>query len=506
MNNTHRLHDNDHQYYHRLVSILSSKIFFIGVMGLALFQGLWLALSARYPMAFDEAYHYDLIRLHAERWNPLFMQQPAGPAPYGALVRDPSWLHHYVLSIPYRILDWLGVSDYGRIVALRIGNVLMFIVGLWLFRRLLLRTKASVASVHATLLFFCLVPVVPMLSGQINYDNLQFPLVAVALLLTHRAAVSLSAHAPQWRLLAGSFIFGLLGTLNKFTFLPIFAAQLVYLAVVCWRAYPWELRRMMQDIKKSWRKGSRVINAALVGVVIAGSGLWVWFYGVNTVQYQNPVVQCHQVLEPSRCVGFEPWLRNYTLAQQQAVVDRNPLTFTVRWIGGMFYRSFFVINGATGPKRYTNMVPIGAAGAAVVSMIAAVYFTLRYGRRAMRSDTALQLLLLVAAAYCLALWARNYNDYLHLGEMVAINGRYFQPILPILILFVIACYQHGLARFPALKLVLFSGLLLGFSSGGGIVGFWHYSDVDWYFESRAWIVHVNEIAKRLTDPLFLWIR
>ena len=31
--------------------------------------------------------------------------------------------------------------------------------------------------------------------------------------------------------------------------------------------------------------------------------------------------------------------------------------------------------------------------------------------------------------YIIAIWARNYHDYLHLGKSVAVNGRYLVPIL-----------------------------------------------------------------------------
>jgi len=232
--------------------------------------------------------------------------------------------------------------------------------------------------------------------------------------------------------------------------------------------------------------------------------MFVWFYGVNTVVYHNPVVQCHQVIEPSRCEGFEPWRRNNTLAQQQRTVSPNPVKFSVDWIGGMFYRTMFTINGATGPKRYTNAVPIGAAGVTIFLIIAGVVFTARFFRRIIRHDQLLQWCLFACFVYIAAQWGRNYNDFLHLKEMVAINGRYLHPVLPPIILLVIASYQWQFRAAPMAKFTIFCIAAMGFLSGGGIIGFIHYSDADWFFQSKTWIVPINAWLQKLTAPLFLF--
>lgn len=491
-------------YYQKLVTLLASRTTFVVIWLVALFQGAWVSISSRYPMAFDEAYHYNLIRMHAEQWNPLFLQQPGGLAPYGALVRDPSWLHHYVLSFPYRLFDALGANEFTKIVGLRLCNVAMFLLGLYLFRKLLLRTTASRAAIHASLLFFVLLPTVVLLGGQINYDNLQFPLLAAALLLTHRAAASLRAQKPDAMSLVGALAVSLLGSLNKFTFLPFLLAVVLYLSGVAYNSYGRRLRRLQREVQLSWKKAVGWPRYILQASVLVLIGLFVWFYGVNTVVYRNPVIQCHQVLQAERCEGFEPWLRNHNLAKELIKPSPNPVKFTVDWIGGMFYRTFFVINGASGPKRYSNYVPLGIAGMAVAILVVGVPLVGRYGRRVVRGDPMLQLALFATALYVVALWGRNYNDFLHLGQMVAINGRYFQPVLPVIILLFVASYQHAFRLMPGVKLIIFAVALLGFLSGGGITGFIHYSDANWYFEGKQWLISLNSLARKIVAPLFLW--
>ena len=135
-------------------------------------------------MAFHEAHHYEVIKIHAKQWGPLILKQPDGPVLYGPLVRDPSYLYHYLLSFPYRLLDSLGLNDQTIIISMRFISIALFAIGLLLFRKVLQRTKASNAAINAAMLFFIMITKVPLLAGQLNYDNLQFPLMALAMLMT----------------------------------------------------------------------------------------------------------------------------------------------------------------------------------------------------------------------------------------------------------------------------------------------------------------------------------
>ena len=139
-------------------------------------------------MAFDEDFHFGIIRLYAQQWSPFFAHQPAGGNVYGALTSDPSYLYHYLMSFPYRLTTLFTSSQTLQIIALRFidvdGDDVLVTWSLVLFHRVLLKAKASVGLANVTLLFFILVPVVPLLAAQINYDDLLLPLTALALLMT----------------------------------------------------------------------------------------------------------------------------------------------------------------------------------------------------------------------------------------------------------------------------------------------------------------------------------
>ena len=94
-----------HQLSKRCTAFLGSRIFFAGILTVFVLQALWFALSALYPMAFDEEVHFGIINIYAHQWSPFLAGQPAGADSFGAIARDPSYLFHYLMSFPYRLLE-----------------------------------------------------------------------------------------------------------------------------------------------------------------------------------------------------------------------------------------------------------------------------------------------------------------------------------------------------------------------------------------------------------------
>jgi hypothetical protein len=158
------------------------------------------------------------------------------------------------------------------------------------------------------------------------------------------------------------------------------------------------------------------------------------------------------VLGKERCSQNEIWLRNDKAALKNKGVNPNPILFSYNWLNGMHYRLFFTINGASGPKRYQNHTALGVTSSAAVLAIIGGLLFLRFGRRILRFDPAFRVIIFVSLFYIGSVWARNYNDYLNLGQMLAINGRYMQPLLLPIILVLIASYQWALKSMPNIKL------------------------------------------------------
>src|SRR5687768_2222343 len=89
----------------KILGILGTRKFFWVVLGFFVFESVWIALSAIYPMAFDEEFHVSVIRIYSEQWSPFLAGQPENANRFGSLATDPSYFYHYLMSFPYRLLS-----------------------------------------------------------------------------------------------------------------------------------------------------------------------------------------------------------------------------------------------------------------------------------------------------------------------------------------------------------------------------------------------------------------
>jgi len=480
-----------------VAAIIRSRIFFGVVISLFVLQAGWLAISARYPMAFDESYHVGIIKLYTHQLSPLFMSQPDGPAPFGALTRDPSYLYHWLLSFPYRLLSIWFNNQVLVVVLLRLLNVALFAAGLVLFRKVLLKTRASPTIVHLTILFFTLVPVVPLLAAHVNYDNLLMLLVPLSLLLTlqfHDRLVQRKLCSLP--LLLNIFSLNLLGSLVKFAYLPILTANVLCILYLVWKHG--------KPRRKQWRKLTRVKKYPAVILCLVSIILFVQMYGVNIVRYHNIIPQCGQVLSVERCKAYPPWARNYDAKAHKVPDTGNPVAFVGGWLYGMFYRSFFAINGSGLVATYDNKPPLPILSAAAIAVFGfGSFFAFRYRQQIVGSDPALSILLFVCLVYLVSLLGRNYHDYAQLGQLVAINGRYLVLImLPVLLAIGLAFQYHLRQHTQGLLVVV---VFLAFLQGGGALSYIYDSNIHWYRSDSHFIQQTNlDLHDRLKPFILGW--
>jgi hypothetical protein len=486
----------------KLKMFVGTKLFFSLVIVFFVLQAGWLAVSARYPMAFDEGFHVGIIKLYSEQWNPIQIEQPPGPAPYGSLATDPSYLYHYAMSFSYRILSSRIANQMTVIVLLRLINVGMFTVALLLFRSVLLRARASPAIVHVTLLFFTLVPVVPLVAAHVNYDNLTILLVALDLLITLKFKDQLEKkRESNAGLILHLASFGMLACLVKFVFLPIFLAIALYIFYMLVH-YIGSPRKVWVSFRKNWRKLTITNRAIALSLFILSLALFLQRYAVNTVKYHNLIPQCGQVLSVEQCEAYGPWARNYHYAQSKTGSSGNPAIFLGTWFFGMFYRSFFAINGPGGPSTYDNKPPLPLLTVVAVGIfVFGLYLVVRYRGKLFKNNPALKFLLFVSFTYVAALMGRNYNDYLHLGQMVAINGRYLILIILPVMLTIALAYQQFLKKHHKAALLVIVFLL--FLQGGGAISYIYDSNRNWYRTDNQPVIQANQKIQKAIKPFIL---
>jgi hypothetical protein len=438
-------------------------------------------------MAFDEDFHFGIIQIYAHQWGPFFSSTPPDSGAYGELVRTPSYLYHYLMSFPYRIIALLTHDQTIQIIFLRLLNVAMLAGGLVVFRKLLLRLKFSASVTNLSLLMLVLIPVVPFLAGQINYDNLLF-LLTPALGV---AAVSCVQTLTQKGFIpAKSLIYllalGMLGSLVKYPFAPIFFAAVLYVAIAMWRH-----KNYKEITKKTWRSlttAKPVLQISLTLLLLVSTSLFLERYGGNVVQYKSLSPDCAQVESIQHCQEYGPWARNYKIqiGNGDEFLDQSNagfVSFVAQWFVGLMHRLYFAIS-----YNYVNYyelpLPITVAyGFGVIGLI----FSAIYWKKLFRQHPHLLMALLVTGIYIASLFYVNYSDFLKYNSFLAVNGRYLIPVLPFIFATFAAAFGVALTKIKSKKHAVstkfwLTAIVLVFTlQGGGALTFAVRSDPDWYW-------------------------
>ncbi len=483
------------------MSVFGNPRFFRVILALLVVQAAWIALTGRYPMAFDEDFHLGIIRLYAHHISPFWSGQPQNADMFGAVARDPSYLYQYLMSFPYRLISLFTGDQTIQVLILRAIDIGLFAGGVALYRRLMMKAGTSVAMVNLCLLIFVLIPITPLLAAQINYDNLLLPVTALALLMTLDFDARLAKKKQlDTGLLAGLLIVCLLSSLVKYAFLPLFAAIVGFIAVRLWQRYR-SPRTIGGQLLAGWRRLSGWSQAGLVAALIVSGGLFVQRYGINIVRYHEPVPDCSQVLSVKECSQYGPWIRNYNLELANIGGRHSPLTFTADWLYGMWLRTFFAVDGPAtnfqtrGPLLVPGISAIVFAAAGVIAVAAA-------GPKLLRRYNAPVLWLFAAApiVYAGALWLDDYKAFVQTGQAVAINGRYLLPVLLPILLLVAASAGELLKHKAVLKLYLAAVVVLCLAWGGGALTYILRSNDAWYWPSPA-VRTANHAVQRVLGPV-----
>jgi hypothetical protein len=483
----------------RLTAYLASRRFFAVIVGLFIIQAAWIALSGRYPMAFDEDFHLGIIQIYAHHLSPFLSSQPAHADSFGAVARDPSY--QYLMSFPYRLIRLFTHDQTIIVLILRAINIALFAVSLPLYRRLLLKTGAPRGLVNLCMAFFILIPIVPMLAAQINYDNLLMPLTAAILLLAVRISEELKTQRLNVKYLLGLIIVGLLGCLVKYASLPIVLAVGVYLLVRFYQTYP-TMRKFWLSLGFGFTLMTRRVRWLLIIGVIIASGLFFQRYGVNLARYHTPVADCGQVLSVQHCSAYAPWNRDYNLSIHKAAnAPRSPLTYTADWFYGMWLRLFFAVDGpgtnfqTRGPFVIPSMAALGFSG---IGFLAALGYSKRLLRRYDRR--VLWLFGAVIASYVGILWLNGYQSFLKVGQATAINGRYLLPIMPLFLLLCALGWNELLKGKQQFKLVATIVGLICLLWGGGALTYVLRSGDGWYWPNQT-VVDANHAVQHVLGPI-----
>jgi hypothetical protein len=473
----------------KIIQFLGSRRFFTIILIFFILEALWLVFSAIYPMAFDEAYHLGIIQIYSHQFSPFFKTQPHGADQYSALARDPSYLYHYLMSFPYRLVAHYTKFQPTQVIWLRLINVALFSWALIIFRRALLKAKLSAVTVNISILIVALIPIVPLLAAEINYDNLLILLVAYLCLFIVDVIKSGVNREVAIKPLIGVAIICLFASLDQYSFLPIFAATVVFLIVMYWHFFKHKVGQFWHSLTKSFGQSSWATKTPLLVLLVLGIVLVFLSYGINTIKYKSPIPNCDKILTIQQCSNYGPWVRNNIDHQTKGTFKPELDHFTVSWFVGMWYRSFFSINGNVPYENYQNFSPLPIVSiGAIIIVVTGIVLVIVYWRKVYKSNWLAGYFSAITLAYILILFYKNYKGYVYTGQPVAINGRYLIPLLiPMAYVFGLGFkqlyYKFRNVRFAVPLTVIIVALV--FIEGGGVCAFMVNSNSGWYWPNKT---------------------
>jgi hypothetical protein len=404
------------------------------------------------------------------------------------------------MSFPYRFLNLFVHGQTAQVISLRFLNIALFGSGLILFKKLLRRVTVSRSLTNVTLLVFVLIPIVPQLAAQINYDNMLFPLVAWACLLTFDLIDQLRAKKVSSKSVMTLFIVCFFATLVKYAFLPIFMAMILFLVVFAVKKYKGKFNKLFVGLKKDYLKSSRVVKIVLPLLLLILFGMFIQRDGVNLIKYHTIEPDCSNVLSVKQCSAYSPWDYNYkshnAVVNGQYIVGDNLIVYTEKWFYWMWYRLFFSVNGASSDFRNYPPLPLPSITAAVLAVISLLAL-IRARHYLFHKNPYLTLLLTVCLVYGVALFLQGYSSYKYTSILENMNGRYLVPILLPLAAVIGLAISSIIGRSKATKALIAVVVLALFLDGGGIFNFMFNSDSSWYFNNST-VQSVNSGAHKVT--------
>lgn len=489
-----------------VLTTLKSKLFFKFIIVFFIFEASWIALTATYPQAFDENFHFGLVKVYSHYWLPFLSSQPPNAIQYGAVTRDPSYLYHYLLSFPYRLISHYVHTLVAQVILLRFINIALFTSGIVLFRKILIKTKVSEGLTNLILLLFCLIPIVPQLAGQINYDNMLFPLVAIVCLFTFKVIDQIKNKSLSFISVILLISVSLFTSLVKYAFLPIFLAILCFLVFYLFKYQKNNLRKILISLVDDFKKQKFLIKIVLISLLVISLGMFIERDVVNIAKYHAVDPNCSAVLSVNDCYAYSPWAADYSRHQQLnnkllPNASKNLVYYSANWVYWMWFRLFFAVNGPD--RSFTNYppLPLPSAIAGVIAIVG-VIAVFKYRKELFKSNPYAVFLLMVSVFYLLALAVQGYATYQFTAILENMNGRYLLPVLILVIALFGKAFSLGLKNLPTAKVVMTCIVIVMFLQGGGIITFLNRSDDSWDWQNPK-VLKINNKARKITKRIVI---
>ena len=490
------MRDGLNKIYTKAVVAVGSRWMLAVIILIFILQSLWIAFSFRYPMVYDESFHFPVIQIFSHELDPFITEQPRAYDTYGDLQYTNSVFYHYVMSWPYRIIELFTQHEPYQVVGLRVLNVFMAAAGLYVFARLFREIKIKQTYINAGLLVFTLLPIVPFVAAHVSYDNLLFLLTAVYLLI---AVKIIQDKNIIWSDYAWLITIGCFAALVKFTFLPIFAASVLFLVGLLFKRYG---RDFIVKILKSFQASAKRLQLITTMTLVLFISLFSITYIVPTIEYGSPTPNCFATMSKDRCMTG----RNGRLIERGAEAratkeGRTALLlpiFTQSWISNMT-----ILTGSTGSTYFLS----GTFAKVMPLVMSLVFFgalvgvaALLYAWRSLQKNDSWYLLVFITFTLFMAVYYTNLTDYFETRQFLANQPRYLLSVIPIITVMIITAIAYAFRNYGWMKLGMLVAAMALFTQGGGVITHILRSEDSWYWQNST-VIEANHKAKAILQPL-----
>ncbi|MBC7512307.1 hypothetical protein H7142_01440 [Candidatus Saccharibacteria bacterium] len=486
-------------------TFFASNALFYSALILFILSATYIAAGSLYPMAFDEEFHFGLIKIYAAGWFPYGIEHTGDMAQFGSATADASYLFHYLMSFPYRILAAIGVPENGIIVTLRMLNIAMVVGSISVFRRAIIESGVSKSITNIGLVFVMLIPVFIMLAAHINYDNLLLLIISWCLLTLVRITNDVR-HGTSIQLHSIVILFGavLLGMSVKYSFLPLALGMFIWLVGLIFiniRSHKQPLKTYIVRFFKQSSLISRKNRYFLIGLTVV-SIFFASHYMTNFVEYGSPIPSCDRVFTEKECEAYGPWNRNRNYEGNKDS-EFKPLSYpeymAIEWFPAMAQRLTFAVAGKTNGFQTKLPLPLLVYGLVAISTLGFFCLIFQAIRRQLQWLTGLTAVL--SFVYVGVLSYQLYGDYVNTAQPVAINGRYLLPLLPLVAVGLIDAMRRTVRSVSptTLALVVIVTLIYLIVSGAGVGTYIVLSEPHWYWSGFGKSSHA------VLQPLFEWL-
>jgi len=431
-----------------LRNIFNRKTYFWWIVAFFIAQSVWYSASVRYAIPPDESYHTKFIKYYSEQpllSGPIIADQGNGIYELGDIERMPSYLYHYLLSFPQRMLNNFDLTDDQNVFYLRLINILFSVLSLVMIKRLMELTCSNRFIISGSLTLLVLTGMFTWISSAVNYDNLSMLSIFVFLYLGVKFVKEVNYASF---LLA--FSVALLSILIKFTVAPLIGFVAV---VVAWLAY-WDGLKFREFatgligyIKTPTNRlmATLIVILALVSVVLFSERI----VG-NLLSYQSVTPSCDVIHTEEQCLESAIFKRTkiVELRYQKLVASGQELFKPVgdsgKWIDTMYQRIYFYPSKALFVGLWTKtmyerlyfyyghrVIPANDDGRLAVSLIGGlIALSVVIKSRIILENRWEKLFITLMIFYILQVFFFNLNSYLNSGAMLAYQGRYLLPVMP----------------------------------------------------------------------------